>query len=104
MHPTSKLAVPDQYQSTLANRCAKEVMEISCVVAMGGAAQIDGMAANNDKAFSNKLTIGGSRRHDELRNKVVVKNRVKEYETRRLLESVEELEVFKRAVVEKMLP
>lgn len=80
------------------------VLTLISVVAMGGAAQIDGMAANNDKAFSNKLTIGGSRRHDELRNKVVVKNRVKEYETRRLLESVEELEVFKRAVVEKMLP
>ena len=50
------------------------------------AAHINGMTANNDKTISNNMTMVHSRRHDELRDKDVVKNRVNEGETRMLLE------------------
>ena len=52
------------------------VLTLISVVTVGRAAQINSMTADNDKAISNKSTIGGGRRHGELGNQDVVKNRV----------------------------
>ena len=91
VHPTSKLAFPDQYQSTkngphesvsgrhgifkaaqIRESLLCGVLTLVSVVAIGRATQINCMTANNDQAISSDWSISRSRRHDERRNKDVV--------------------------------